>query len=78
MLTARAAVHDCVSGLDMGADDYLTKPFEYEELLARIRALIRRRPVRNSGVLVHEGLELDPDRHQVAYQGSPIEPGHPA
>ena len=49
MLTARDAVRDRVAGLDGGADDYLTKPFSYSELLARLRALVRRGPVERPG-----------------------------
>ncbi len=65
MLTARDAVESRVEGLDAGADDYLVKPFEREELLARIRALLRRRPPRGSASLSVGDLELNPDRHEV-------------
>jgi two-component system response regulator MprA len=60
MLTARDATLDRVRGLDTGADDYLTKPFAYEELLARVRALLRRREPRTSRRLHFADLELDP------------------
>ena len=65
MLTARDAVESRVQGLDAGADDYLVKPFEREELLARIRALLRRRPPRGSASLAVGDLQLNPDRHEV-------------
>lgn len=65
MLTARDAVESRVEGLDAGADDYLVKPFEREELLARLRALLRRRPPRGSASLTVGDLELNPDRHEV-------------
>jgi two-component system OmpR family response regulator len=60
MLTAKDAVQDLVRGLDCGADDYLTKPFELDELRARLRALIRRVPVARPATLVVGDLELDP------------------
>jgi DNA-binding response OmpR family regulator len=65
MLTARDAVTDRVNGLDAGADDYLTKPFASEELLARVRALGRRGGEPASGPLRVADLELDPARHEV-------------
>lgn len=61
MLTARTELEDRVSGLDSGADDYLTKPFERAEILARIRALLRRTPPRGSAVLKVGDLRLTPD-----------------
>ena len=60
MLTARSAVRDRVAGLDAGADDYLVKPFAFDELLARLRALLRRGPVSRSTVLSVGDLHLDP------------------
>jgi two-component system, OmpR family, response regulator len=60
MLTARDAVEDRVAGLDGGADDYLTKPFSFAELLARLRALVRRGPVERPAVLTVGDLHLDP------------------
>jgi two-component system OmpR family response regulator len=68
MLTARDAVDDRVSGLDAGADDYLTKPFAFEELLARLRALTRRAPVERPPVLQVADLRLDPAAHR-AWRG---------
>jgi two-component system OmpR family response regulator len=65
MLTARDAVRDRVAGLDGGADDYLTKPFSYSELLARLRALVRRGPVERPAELQVGDLRLDPARRQV-------------
>ena len=65
MLTARDAVEDRVRGLDSGADDYLTKPFSLAELLARLRALVRRGPVERPTVLEVGDLRLDPATRQV-------------
>jgi two-component system OmpR family response regulator len=72
LLTARDAVDDRVIGLDSGADDYLTKPFAFPELLARIRALVRRGPRERSSVLVVGDLELDPAARQVRRAGTPV------
>jgi DNA-binding response OmpR family regulator len=65
MLTARDALDARVEGLDSGADDYLVKPFERQELLARLRALLRRRPPRGSASLTVGDLSLNPDTHEV-------------
>jgi two-component system, OmpR family, response regulator MprA len=65
MLTARAETEDRVGGLDSGADDYLVKPFERQELLARIRALLRRRPPRGAATLSVGDLRLNPDTREV-------------
>jgi len=68
LLTARDAIDDRVNGLDAGADDYLTKPFAFEELLARLRALTRRTPVERPTVLEVGDLRLDPASHR-AWRG---------
>ena len=68
MLTARDAVGDRVAGLDAGADDYLPKPFAFDELLARVRSLIRRVPAERPTVLEVGSLRLDPAAHQ-AWRG---------
>jgi two-component system response regulator MprA len=73
MLTARAEVGDRVAGLDAGADDYLTKPFALEELLARVRALLRRTHDETQEKLVFSDLELDPGTREVRRGGDPIE-----
>jgi len=73
MLTARDSVEDRVRGLDEGADDYLTKPFSLAELLARLRALVRRGPVERPAVLVVGDLRLDPATRQVWRGDSEIE-----
>ena len=73
MLTARDAVDARVAGLDAGADDYLVKPFERQELLARMRALLRRRPPRGSASFVVGDLSLNPDTHEVRRSEREIE-----
>jgi two-component system, OmpR family, response regulator MprA len=65
ILTARTDTGDRVEGLDSGADDYLVKPFERQELLARMRALMRRRPPRGTASLAVADLRLNPDTHEV-------------
>ena len=69
LLTARDATEDRVAGLDAGADDYVVKPFEWDELLARVRALLRRGPHDASARLRHGPLELDPARREVRVEG---------
>jgi two-component system response regulator MprA len=73
MLTARAEVENRVEGLDAGADDYVTKPFALEELLARLRALLRRTADGSGETLRFEDLELDPRTREVHRGGDPIE-----
>lgn len=73
MLTARDAVADRVAGLDAGADDYLTKPFSFAELFARLRALIRRGASERPAVLAVGDLTLDPATRRVSRGGAPIE-----
>jgi len=69
MLTASSTVHDRVTGLDLGADDYLPKPFAFDELVARVRALGRRTVPALPPVLEHAGLTLDTSRRQVHRDG---------
>ena len=73
MLTARTEVEDRVAGLDAGADDYVTKPFALEELLARVRALLRRTTDEESDLVRFADLELDPTTREVTRGGRPIE-----
>jgi two-component system response regulator MprA len=73
MLTARTEVEDRVAGLDAGADDYVTKPFALEELLARVRALLRRTTDEEGDVVRFANLELDPTTREVTRGGRPIE-----
>ena len=73
MLTARDSVVDKVSGLDSGADDYITKPFAIEELLARIRAALRSRTGTRGQTLDAGPLSMDIERHQVTIQGQGVE-----
>ncbi|MGY0196216.1 response regulator transcription factor [Leptothrix sp. BB-4] len=72
VLTARDALPDKVAGLDAGADDYLAKPFELDELLARLRALRRRHEGRARTVLQVADLRLDPATHEVSRSGRPV------
>ena len=72
MLTARDAVEDRITGLDTGADDYLTKPFDFGELLARLRALARRGPTEHGPVMRVGDLELDPAARRVSRGGREI------
>ncbi|MEO7965682.1 MAG: response regulator transcription factor, partial [Gemmatimonadaceae bacterium] len=73
MLTARDTVDDRVNGLDAGADDYLTKPFAFRELLARVRALARRPPTQLPALMRVADLEVDLHSHRVQRAGIPIE-----
>ena len=73
MLTARDTVQDRIAGIDRGADDYIVKPFEYDELLARIRALLRRRDSRYMEEIRVGDLKLDLRSHRVERGGTPLE-----
>lgn len=73
MITARDAVRDRIEGLDLGADDYLVKPFDLEELSARIRAAVRRHDGRPQAALEHAGVRLDPAAKQVTFRGEAVE-----
>jgi two-component system response regulator MprA len=73
ILTARDALESRVEGLDAGADDYLVKPFERQELLARLRALLRRRPPRGSAPLRVGDLSLNVDTHEVVRSERPVD-----
>jgi DNA-binding response OmpR family regulator len=73
VLTARDALESRIEGLDSGADDYLVKPFERQELLARMRALLRRRPPRGQAVLSVGDLRLNPDTHEVTRGERPVD-----
>ncbi|WP_069865247.1 MULTISPECIES: response regulator [Pseudomonas] len=72
ILTARDATEDRIAGLDAGADDYLVKPFDLDELKARLRALLRRSAGRARVLIEHAGVSLDPATQQVSYQGQPV------
>lgn len=72
VLTARDATEDRILGLDAGADDYLVKPFDLNELKARLRALLRRSAGRPQTLIEHAGVVLDPVNQQVSYQGNPV------
>lgn len=73
VLSARGSMEDTISGLDTGADDYMAKPFRLPELIARIRALIRRAHSRTEDCLKHDGLMLDSGRRTAALNGAPLE-----
>lgn len=72
LLTARDALLDKIKGLDTGADDYLTKPFVFEELLARIRSLLRRKGEVKEAVIRIDGLEINTASHEVKRDGNPV------
>ena len=72
IITARDAVSDRVRGLDAGADDYLVKPFDLDELAARLRALLRRHSGRATPIIEHGALTLDPATHEVTLAGAPV------
>ena len=70
--TARDAVGDRIAGLDAGADDYVVKPYDTDELLARIRALLRRSAGRAEPVFEHKGVSLNPATHEASLHGQPV------
>ncbi|GHO60891.1 response regulator transcription factor [Ktedonobacter robiniae] len=73
MLTARDEIDDRVTGLDTGADDYLTKPFAFRELMARTRAVLRRRGNNIADILTFQGITLNRGTHQVTFHDQPID-----
>ncbi len=73
MLTARDTTEDVVRGLNAGADDYLTKPFKFDELLARVRALVRRGGATRTELLTYGPIELDRLKHKVLINGKPLD-----
>jgi two-component system response regulator QseB len=73
IITARDAVQDRIAGLDHGADDYLVKPFDLDELLARARAVVRRRVGRASPEIAFGALTLDPVKREARFRGAPVE-----
>ena len=72
VITARDAVPERIRGLDAGADDYLVKPFDLDELAARVRAVVRRREGRAEPLIEHLGLALNPATHQATYRDQPL------
>jgi two-component system copper resistance phosphate regulon response regulator CusR len=72
-LTARDAVEDRVKGLELGADDYLVKPFAFSELLARVHSILRRGPARKSEILKIADLEMDPLKHKATRSGQKLD-----
>lgn len=73
ILSARDSVDDRVRGLNLGADDYLPKPFSFEELLARVRSLFRRQGTARKTVLEHRGIRMDLLAHTVSFDGVPVD-----
>lgn len=72
ILTARDEIRNRVEGLDAGADDYVVKPFDLDELTARMRSVLRRAAGRSDPIIQHGDLRLDPASHSVAYKGAPV------
>ena len=73
VITARDSLEDRIRGLDSGADDYLVKPFDLDELLARVRAVLRRRGGRGTPEITYGALALDPARRRVTFRGAEVE-----
>ena len=73
ILSARDTVADRIKGLDIGAEDYLPKPFSFEELLARVRSLVRRQSSVKMTVLLHRGIKVDLLSHTVQFNGKPVD-----
>ncbi|GIK35967.1 MAG: DNA-binding response regulator [Gammaproteobacteria bacterium] len=76
ILTARDSVNDRIHGLDAGADDYIVKPFDFDELAARVRAVQRRHSGRAENLVEHLGVTLDPASHAVTRDGEPVNLSH--
>jgi len=76
ILTARDSVNDRIHGLDAGADDYIVKPFDFDELAARVRAVQRRHSGRAENLVEHLGITLDPASHAVTRNGEPVNLSH--
>ena len=72
IITARDEVQSRIAGLDAGADDYVVKPFDLDELAARMRSVLRRRAGRGDPILVHKGIRLNPVTHEVTHEGRPV------
>ena len=72
VLTARDEIANRVAGLDAGADDYVIKPFDLDELLARLRSVLRRAAGRSDAVIQHGDIKLDPAAHSVEHRGTPV------
>lgn len=72
MLTARDTLLDKIAGLDAGADDYLLKPFELDELLARLRAIARRANGRSENVIIHGDLQINQDTQDISFKNQPV------
>jgi len=73
LITARDAIMDRVAGLDAGADDYIVKPFAIEELLARIRSILRRSNISITSVLTHRDIKINQEAHEVYFKGEKME-----